>query len=278
MLGLESILGAFAFIVGGYLIGSVRIVDEGEEALVQRLGQYQRTLKPGLNFVVPFMDTVLVDSMREQTLDIDPQDVVTLDKASLKVDTIVFWRINDLYSAYYRVEDLENSLKNLVLSALRSEIGQLNLDDAFSDIGNINENLRQELRSATAAWGVEIMRVEIQKFDLPPELRMALDKQAAAKAEGQADLARTNAAVKSIQQLSAALAGSADPQQVLQFLIAEKYVTANTEISKSDNTKILFMNPRNLNEAITDLITHKLPGEGGRISPTSVTDTNANNN
>jgi regulator of protease activity HflC (stomatin/prohibitin superfamily) len=276
-MGLESILGAFAFIVGGYLIGSVRIVDEGEEALVQRLGQYQRTLKPGLNFVVPFMDTVLVESMREQTLDIEPQDVVTLDKASMKVDTIVYWRINDLYSAYYRVEDLEDALKNLVLSALRSEIGQLNLDDAFSDIGNINDNLRQELRAATAAWGVEIMRVEIQKFDLPPELRTALDKQAAAKAEGQADLARTSAAVKSIQQLSDALAGSADPQQVLQFLIAEKYVTANTEISKSDNTKILFMNPRNLNEAITDLITHKLPSEGGGISPTSVTDSNNNN-
>jgi regulator of protease activity HflC (stomatin/prohibitin superfamily) len=276
-MGLESILGALAFIVGGYLIGSVRIVDEGEEALVQRLGQYQRTLKPGLNFVVPFMDTVLVESMREQTLDIEPQDVVTLDKASLKVDTIVYWRINDLYSAYYRVEDLEEALKNLVLSALRSEIGQLNLDDAFSDIGNINDNLRQELRSATAAWGVEIMRVEIQKFDLPTELRAALDKQAAAKAEGQADLARTSAAVKSIQQLSDALAGSADPQQVLNFLIAEKYVTANQEIGKSDNTKILFMNPRNLNEAITDLITHKLPSEGG-ISPTSVTDTNANNN
>jgi regulator of protease activity HflC (stomatin/prohibitin superfamily) len=276
-MGLESILGAFAFIVGGYLIGSVRIVDEGEEALVQRLGQYQRTLKPGLNFVVPFMDTVLVESMREQTLDIEPQDVVTLDKASMKVDTIVYWRINDLYSAYYRVEDLEDALKNLVLSALRSEIGQLNLDDAFSDIGSINDNLRQELRSATAAWGVEIMRVEIQKFDLPPELRLALDKQAAAKAEGQADLARTSAAVKSIQQLSDALAGSADPQQVLNFLIAEKYVTANQEIGKSDNTKILFMNPRNLNEAITDLITNKMPSEGG-ISPTSVTDTNAANN
>lgn len=278
-MGLESILGAFAFIVGGYLIGSVRIVDEGEEALVQRLGQYQRTLKPGLNFVVPFMDTVLVESMREQTLDIEPQDVVTLDKASLKVDTIVYWRINDLYSAYYRVEDLEEALKNLVLSALRSEIGQLNLDDAFSDIGNINDNLRQELRSATAAWGVEIMRVEIQKFDLPTELRAALDKQAAAKAEGQAELARTSAAVKSIRELSDALAGSTDPQQVLNFLIAEKYVTANQEIGKSDNTKILFMNPRNLNEAITDLITHKLPQEGGGgVSPTSVTDVDVNNN
>ncbi|MFM2430852.1 MAG: hypothetical protein RLZZ511_2065 [Cyanobacteriota bacterium] len=272
LLGLDSILGALAFIIGGYLIGSVRVVDEGEEALVQRLGQYQRTLKPGLNFVVPLVDTVLVESMREQTLDIEPQDVVTLDKASLKVDTIVFWRITDLYSAYYRVEDLEDALKNLVLSALRSEIGQLNLDDAFSDIGNINSNLRQELRSATAAWGVEILRVEIQKFDLPADLRMALDKQAAAKAEGQAELARTSAAVKSIQQISDALATSADPQQVLQYLIAEKYVNANSEIGRSENAKILFMNPGNLNEAITDLITHKLPKEGGGVPPTSVTD------
>lgn len=267
----ESIIGALAFIVIGYVFGSARIVDEGEEALVQRLGQYQRTLKPGLNFVVPFMDTVLVESMREQTLDIAPQDVVTQDKASLKADAIIYWRIQDLYSAYYRVEDLEDALTNLVQSALRSEIGQLTLDEVISDLGSINDNLRTELRAATAAWGVEIVRVEIQKFDLPQELRDALDKQAAAKAEGEAELARTRAAVKSIQQLSDALTGSADPQQVLKFLIAEKYVSANTEIGKSDNTKILFMDPGNLNEAITDLITHKLPKEGG-LPPTSVSD------
>ncbi|MBE9029270.1 SPFH/Band 7/PHB domain protein [filamentous cyanobacterium LEGE 11480] len=268
-MGLDSILGALAFMVGGYLVGSVRVVDEGEEALVQRLGQYQRTLKPGLNFVVPFMDAVFVETMREQTLDIDPQDVVTRDKASLKADAIIYWRINDLYSAYYRVEDLESALTNLVLSSLRSEIGQLTLDEVISDIGSINDNLRQELRAATTTWGVEIVRVEIQKFDLPKELRDALDRQAAAKAEGQAELARTDAAVKSIQQLSSALSGSADPQQVLQFLIAEKYVNANSEIGKSDNAKILFMNPGNLNEAITDLITNKLPREGG-LPPTSV--------
>ncbi len=270
-MGLESFLGALAFIIGGYLVGSVRIVDEGEEALVQRLGQYQRTLKPGLNFVVPFVDTVLVESMREQTLDILPQDVVTLDKASLQADAIIYWRINDLYSAYYRIEDLEEALKNLVQSALRSEIGQLNLEEAISDIGRINNNLRQDLREATVAWGVEIVRVEIQKFDLPKELRDALDRQAAAKAEGEAELARTRAAVKSIQQLSDALSGSVDSQKVLQFLIAEKYVASNTELGKSDNAKILFMDPGNLNEAITDLMVHRIPKEGG-LPPTSTTE------
>jgi regulator of protease activity HflC (stomatin/prohibitin superfamily) len=270
-MGVESFLGALTLMVFGYLVGSVRIVEEGDEALVQRLGQYQRTLKPGLNFVVPLVDTVLVETMREQTLDILPQDVVTMDKASLKVDAIIFWKIFDLYSAYYRIEELETALKNLVQSSLRNKIGQLNLDEAISNISGINADLRQELRQTTAAWGVEIQRVEIQKFDLPKDLQNALDKQAAAKAEGAAELARTQASVKSIQQLSEALASSQDAQKVLQFLIAEKYVASNSEISKSDNAKILFMNPGSMNEAISDLIVNRIPREGG-ISPSSVTD------
>jgi regulator of protease activity HflC (stomatin/prohibitin superfamily) len=260
-MGPESFLGAMALMVFGYLIGSVRIIEEGDEGLVQRLGQYQRTLKPGLNFVVPLVDTVLVETMREQTTDIPPQDVVTKDKASLEVDAIIFWRIMDLYNAYYRVEELEDSLKNLVQGALRNKIGQMDLEDAISSIEKINADLKKDLDQATEIWGVQITRVEIQKFDLPQTLRDALDKQAAAKAEGQAELARTQAAVKSIQQLSEALSASDDPQQVLQFLIAEKYVASNTELGKSDNAKILFMNPQNLNEAITDLIVHRIPSD-----------------
>ncbi len=258
-MGPESFLGAIAVIVLGYLIGSFRIIEEGDEALVQRLGQYQRTLKPGLNFVVPLMDTVLIETMREQTTDIPPQDVVTKDKASLEVDAIIFWRITDLYNAYYRVEELEDSLKNLVQSALRNKIGQMDLGDAISSIDKINSELKRDIDKATEVWGVQVTRVEIQKFDLPQALRAALDKEAAAKAEGKAEMARTDAAVKSIQQLSQALANSADPQQVLQYLIAEKYVASNMELGKSDNAKILFMNPQNLNEAITDLIVNRIP-------------------
>jgi regulator of protease activity HflC (stomatin/prohibitin superfamily) len=260
-MGPESFLGAMALMVFGYLIGSVRIVEEGDEALVQRLGQYQRTLKPGLNFVVPLVDTVLIETMREQTLDTPPQDVVTKDKASIKVDAIIFWRVLDLYNSYYGVEELENSLKNLVQGALRNKIGQMDLGEVISSIDKINSGLKQEIEKATEAWGVQVTRVEIQKFELPQTLRDALDRQAAAKAEGQAELTRTQTAVKSIQDLSEALASSADPQKVLQFLIAEKYVASNLELSKSDNTKILFMNPQNLNESITDLIVNRIPSD-----------------
>jgi regulator of protease activity HflC (stomatin/prohibitin superfamily) len=259
---IESVLGALALIVAGYVIGSVRVIEEGDEALVQRLGQYQRTLKPGLNFVVPLLDTVLIETMREQLLDVEPQEVVTKDKAPIAVDAIIYWQIKELYRAYYHVEDLEKSLKNIVQSALRNQIGQMDLEEAISSIDKINQALRQELREATENWGVVVTRVEVQKFELSPKLREALEKQISAKAEGQAELARTQAAVKSIQQLSEALASSADPQKVLQYLIAKDYVSANSEISKSDNTKILFMNPNSLNEAVTDLITHRTSREG----------------
>jgi regulator of protease activity HflC (stomatin/prohibitin superfamily) len=146
MFGIESLLGAITLMVSGYLIGSVRIVEEGDEALVQRLGQYQRTLKPGLNFVVPLFDTVLVETMREQLLDIEPQKAVTKDTVPIEIDAIIYWQIMDLYSAYYKVEDLEEALKNLVLSTLRSEVGQLTLEETISSTDRINRELKDRLR------------------------------------------------------------------------------------------------------------------------------------
>lgn len=256
-------MGAIALMIAGYLIGSVRIIEEGDEALVQRLGEYRRTLRPGLNFVVPLMDTVLVDTTREQLLDIDPQNAVTKDSVPIQVDAIVYWRIRDLYSAYYKVDDLEAALKNIVISTMRNEIGQLNLDEAMSNMNRINEALKKELDKTAANWGIEIIRVDVQEIILSQTVRDSLEKQIAAKTEGQATLAKTQATVKSIQQLSEALSGTQDPQVVLQYLIAKDYVSANAEIGKSENSKILFMDPGAMNEAISDLITHKIPKDGG---------------
>jgi regulator of protease activity HflC (stomatin/prohibitin superfamily) len=255
---IESFLGALALMVAGYMIGSVRVVEEGDEALVQRLGQYQRTLKPGLNFVVPLVDTVLVETMREQLIDIEPQQALTKDKAPVEVDAIIYWRINDLYSAYYNVEDLEESLKNIVLSTLRNKIGQMDLDDAISSTDDINAALRKELKEATGHWGVEVTRVEVQNFKLTPQLQEALEKQSAAKAEGNAELTRTQATVKSIQQLSDVLSNSADPQTILRYLIAKDYVEANMEIGKGESSKILFMDPNSMNRSVSEMLGNEM--------------------
>ena len=251
---IASLLGAITLMIAGYLIGSVRVIEEGDEGLVQRLGEYKRTLKPGLNFVVPLMDTVLVDTTREQILDIAPQKAVTKDSVPIEVDAIIFWKIKDLYSAYYKVEDLEESLKNIVLSALRNEVGQLNLDETLSNMTKINDALRIELQKPADSWGIEVIRVDVQEVILSQTVRDSLEKQIAAKTDSQATMSKTQATVKSIQQISEALLSSNDPKAMLNYLIAKDYVAANEAVSKSENSKIVFMNPGALNEAVTDLI------------------------
>jgi len=257
---IESILGAITLMIAGYLIGSVRIIEEGDQGLVQRLGEYQRTLQPGLNFVVPLMDSVVVDTIREQLLDIAPQNAVTKDSVPIQVDAVVYWKIKDLYTAYYKVEDLEASLTNLVLSVMRNEIGQLDLNEAMSAMNKINQALKLELQKPADSWGVEVVRVDVQEIILPQTVRDSLEKQIAAKTEGQATLAKTDATVKSIKQIAEALQDSADPKAMLHYLIAKDYVASNEAVSKSDNSKIIFMNPSALNEAVSDLINGSYDG------------------
>lgn len=251
---IESILGAITLMIAGYLIGSVRIIEEGDQGLVQRLGEYQRTLQPGLNFVVPLMDSVVVDTVREQLLDIAPQNAITKDSVPIQVDAVVYWKIKDLYTAYYKVEDLEASLTNLVLSVMRNEIGQLDLNEAMSAMNKINEALKVELQKPADSWGVEVVRVDVQEIILSQTVRDSLEKQIAAKTEGQATMAKTSATVNSIKQIAEALQNSEDPKAMLHYLIAKDYVASNEAMSKSDNSKIIFMNPSVLNEAVSDLI------------------------
>jgi regulator of protease activity HflC (stomatin/prohibitin superfamily) len=251
---IESILGAVTLMIAGYLIGSVRVIEEGDEGLVQRLGEYQRTLKPGLNFVVPLMDSVVVDTTREQLLDIPPQRAVTKDSVPIEIDVVVYWKIKDLYTAYYKVEDLEASLTNLVISVVRNEVGQLDLNEAMSAMNKINQALKLELQVPADSWGVEVVRVDVQEIILSQTVRDSLEKQIAAKTEGQATMEKTQATVKSIQQISEALHSSDDPKAILNYLIAKDYVASSESVSKSANSKIVFMNPGALNEAVTDLI------------------------
>ncbi len=251
---IESLLGAFTLIILGYMIGSVRIINQGDEALVQRLGQYKRTLKPGLNFVIPFLDTVLIETVREQLLDIDPQPALTKDNVPIEVDAIVFWRILELKKAYYAIEDLEEALKQLVITSLRGEIGRLSLAEAVSSTDKINTQLRKPLDEAARKWGIEVISVEVQAINLSSALRESLEREQIAKTEKNVTLTRTEATVKSIEDLARALQAQPNAQDVLRYLVAKDYVNANLEIGKSDNSKIVFMDPRALNEAITDLI------------------------
>jgi len=251
---MESLIAALTLVVVGYIAGSVKIINEGNEGIVERLGQYRRSLKPGLNFVIPVFDTVLVETTREQVLDTDPQQAITRDNVPLTVDAVMYWKILDVQKAYYGVEDLESALTNLVVTALRGEIGQMDLRETVSGRNKINQALLHQLDEATESWGVKIMRVEVQEIAPSKTMLESLELERSAESKRKAAMSETESMVESIQRISRALQGQPNAQAVLQYLVAQKFVEANLKLSESDNSKIIFMDPKALTETIGELI------------------------
>lgn len=261
-----SILAPMILVVVGYTIGSTKIITQGNQALVERLGKYHKRLQPGLNYIIPFVDRIAVeDTTREQVLDTEPQQAITKDNIPVTVDAVVFWRIQDLKDAYYNVEDVEMGIENLVKTTLRSMIGELPLDETYSARTQINQNLLAQLAQATQGWGVEVIRVEVQEITPPREVLESLAKARAAESEKQAEIFKAEGAkaaaiseaegtVKSLEILSRALHETPNSREVLQYLVAQRYVEANQKLGESPNSKVVFIDPRALTEAMTDLM------------------------
>ncbi len=189
---------------GGVASKSVRIINQSDEALVETLGRYSgKKLTPGLNFTVPFVDRMVYkQTVREKVLDVPPQQCITRDNVSISVDAVVYWRIVDLEKAYYKVENLQAAMVNLVLTQIRSEMGKLELDETFTARAEINELLLRELDISTDPWGVKVTRVELR--DIAPskavqdamELQMTAERQKRANvltSEGERDSAINSA-------------------------------------------------------------------------------------
>ena len=192
-----------AILIASGLKGSVKIVKEKEEYLIEGLGSYRKKLEPGLNFIIPVYDRVVYkDTIREKVLDVPAQSCITRDNVSITVDAVVYWRIMDMYKAFYKVENLKDAMVNLVLTQIRSEMGKLELDQTFTARTEINEILLRELDIATDPWGVKVTRVELR--DIMPskavqdsmELQMAAERQKRANiltSEGHRDSAINSA-------------------------------------------------------------------------------------
>ncbi len=251
----SSILAIISFLIAGYTVGSVRIIKEGNAALVERLGKYNRKLEPGVNMIVPLVESVVLeDSLREQTLDIEPQRAITKDSVNLEVDAIIYWRIYDLERTYYAIEDVEFAMKELVITTLRSEVGKMDFQSLFSSRDEINRALLKELDQATEPWGLKVNRVEIQKLDPPQNVLDAMQKERAAIYEKNAKISEAQADVESMRLLSEAIANTGNGREVLHYLLAQRYVAANQKIGESDNSKVLFMDPKALTEGLVDLM------------------------
>ncbi len=180
---MEQIFLLIALVFGGSAIaGSARIVQTGDQALVENLGIYKRKLDPGLNFLVPFIDKVVYqETIRERVLDIPPQPCITRDNVSITVDAIVYWRIMDLEKSYYKVQNLQAAMTNLVLTQIRSEIGKLELDQTFTARSQLSTILLEELDESTDPWGVKVTRVELRDIVPAQAVQEAMELQMSAE-------------------------------------------------------------------------------------------------
>ncbi len=184
--GSALFLLVFAFIL---ILMMVKSVPQGEEWTVERFGRYIRTLKPGMNFLIPFMDKVGNKiNMMETVLDIETQEVITKDNAMIMADAVTFYQVVDAAKAAYEVLDLRRALSNLSQTNIRSVLGSMDLDQSLSNREMINAKLLSVIDEAAHPWGLKVTRVEIKDLAPPPDISEAMARQMKAERMKRADI------------------------------------------------------------------------------------------
>ena len=160
------------------LFKSIKIVRESEVYIIERLGKFHKVANAGLTIIIPFIDTIRsVVSLKEQIMDIPPQEVITEDNVTIKINTVVFYQIVDPARAVYEIQNLKKGIENLGITTIRDIVGKMPLDSTFSSRSLINNQLRNLLDEATDKWGCKVTRVEIQDINPPEDIRDAMEKQ-----------------------------------------------------------------------------------------------------
>ena len=171
------LLAVVAIVVVLFLIAGVKIVRPYERGIVERLGRYKETKESGLQIIIPFIDTIKRVDMREQVVDVPPQEVITSDNVVVSVDAVVFYEPTDPQRLVYNIANFVLAITKLAQTNLRNLVGDLQLDGALTSRDRINAALREILDEATDKWGVRVVRVEIQRIDPPPDVMAAMHEQ-----------------------------------------------------------------------------------------------------
>ncbi len=275
-----ELLIVILFAVVVTLFAGVKIVPQGEEWVVERLGKYRTTLKPGLNIIVPYMDTVREKiSTRDIILDIPEQEVITKDNAVIVTNAVAFVRVTSPQDAIYGVENFRYAIQNLVMTTLRSIIGEMKLDEALSNRELIKNRLKEQIIDDAADWGVTVKSVEIQDITPSSSMQEAMEQQAAAererravetKAEGtknamilesqgklesakleaSAQIALSEASAQAIKNVSEAIE---DKELPTMFLLGDRYINTLEKMTSSPNSKFVIY-PADLQGAIKGML------------------------
>ncbi len=165
-------------IVAFIAFSSIKVVNQSEVYIIERLGKFEKVADAGLTIIIPFLDKVSsVVLLKEQTMDIPPQGVITKDNVTINIDTVVFYQITDPVKAVYEIQNLKKGIEYLAITTIRDIVGKMDLDETFGSRDNINYQLRSILDEATDKWGCKINRVEIKDINPPADIRDAMEKQ-----------------------------------------------------------------------------------------------------
>ncbi|HOI51821.1 MAG TPA: SPFH domain-containing protein [Azonexus sp.] len=280
--GFVVALALLAFVVVTIAKG-VRLVPQGEEWIVERLGKYHGTLKPGLNVVIPYVDRIAYQLVtKDIILDVQEQEVITRDNAVILTNAIAFVKVTDPVKAVYGVTDFSEAIRNLIMTTLRSIVGEMELDEALSSRDKIKARLRESIADEAIDWGLTVKSVEIQDIKPSQSMQKAMEMQAAAERERKAVVTRAEGAKQSaileaearlesakrdanaqvmlaeasaeaIRRVSAAIGDQSGP---MSYLLGEKYITAMERLGEKDNAKLVVL-PADLQEAVRGLFGRK---------------------
>lgn len=262
------------------LYKGINVVPQGEEWVVERLGKYSRTLKPGLNIILPYIEQVRMRiTTRDIILDIPQQEVITKDNAVILTNAVAFVRVTKPQDAIYGVEDFRMAIQQLIMTTLRSILGEMKLDEALSNREQIKARLKDQIIDDVSDWGVTVKSVEIQDINPSPSMQASMERQAAAErerraiettAEGnknaaileadgklaaaereaKAQVALANASAEAIGTISNSIGGQELPAM---FLLGDRYINSLEKISQSQNSKFVIY-PADLQGAIKGML------------------------
>jgi regulator of protease activity HflC (stomatin/prohibitin superfamily) len=235
------------FIVAGLIIffiltQVIKILNEYERGVIFRLGRLISAKGPGIIFLIPLVDKMQKVSLRLITLDIPPQDVITRDNVSIKVNAVVYYRVMDANNAIVEVENYAYATTQLAQTTLRSVCGQAELDELLAEREKISLRLQEILDKDTDPWGIKVSKVEIKHIDLPPEMQRAMAKQAEAERERRAKVIHAEGE----HQASAKLAEAASVLSKDPTALQLRYLQTLSEIATEKNSTIIFPIPIDL--------------------------------
>jgi len=260
----SSLFGVAAIIGGVALLTSLRILFEYQRGVVFRLGRLTRAKGPGLIFLVPFgIERMKKMDLRIVALDIPPQDTITKDNVSVKVNAVVYFRVTDPSKAVVEIEDYYFATSQLAQTTLRSVIGQSELDELLVERDQINRVIRDIIDQGTDPWGIEVTAVEVKDIDLPQEMKRAMARQAEAERERRGKVI----AAAGEAQAAIKLAEAAELIQGYPVAIQLRFLQTAVEIAAENNSTIMFPIPMDLFKPIMEAGERYKALGGGAVSP-----------